>query len=87
MVLTYAILRSSVEMLRGDTVRGVWFGGAISTSQLISGIVALIAIAFLIKNRNTRNFLPDTHVTYDHAGVGGAKPPAEKAAGSPKSKS
>ncbi len=61
MILSYAILRSSVEMLRGDTVRGVWFGGAVSTSQLISGVVGLIAIALMIKNRNTRNYLPDTH--------------------------
>src|SRR6185295_19440169 len=87
MILSYAILRSLVEMLRGDTVRGVWFGGAVSTSQLISMVVALVAIALLIKNRNTRNFLPDTHVTYEHAGVGGVQPAAGKSAASSKSKS
>lgn len=75
MVLSYAILRSSVEMLRGDRVRGLWFGGAISTSQLVSIFAALIAIALLIKNRNTRNFLPDTHATHDLAGASAPRPP------------
>lgn len=48
MVLSYAILRSLVELLRGDEIRGVWFGGALSTSQLISlvsGVVALFLLA------------------------------------------
>lgn len=58
-VLMYAILRSLVELLRGDRVRGIWFNGTVSTSQLISGVLALIAIALLLKNRNTVNPLPD----------------------------
>jgi phosphatidylglycerol:prolipoprotein diacylglycerol transferase len=58
-VLMYAILRSLVEMLRGDTVRGVWFGGAISTSQVISIGMALLAIALLVKWRNRSDPLPD----------------------------
>lgn len=32
----YAIVRSVIECFRGDTVRGVWFDGAVSTSQLVS---------------------------------------------------
>ena len=32
----YSILRFIVEMFRGDIARGVYFGGAISTSQIIS---------------------------------------------------
>lgn len=58
-VFVYAILRSSVELLRGDNVRGVWFGGAVSTSQLISLGMATLAVVLLVKNRNTRNPLPD----------------------------
>lgn len=42
-VALYACLRFSVELLRGDTLRGVWVSG-ISTSQLVS-IVALAAAA------------------------------------------
>jgi len=32
----YAILRFSVEFFRGDSVRGLYFGGLISTSQIIA---------------------------------------------------
>lgn len=32
----YSILRFTVEFFRGDTARGVYFGGAISTSQIVS---------------------------------------------------
>lgn len=32
----YSILRFIVEFFRGDTARGVYFGGAISTSQIIA---------------------------------------------------
>jgi len=58
-LLTYAILRSSVELLRGDNVRGVWFGGTVSTSQIVSMAIATLALVLLVKNRNTRNPLPD----------------------------
>lgn len=58
-ILIYAILRSTVELFRGDNVRGVWFGGAVSTSQLVSMGMALLAIALLVKNRHTQNPLPD----------------------------
>ena len=58
-VLLYAILRSSIEMLRGDNVRGVWFGGAISTSQLISIAAGVAALLLLYRNRNKHDPLPD----------------------------
>jgi phosphatidylglycerol---prolipoprotein diacylglyceryl transferase len=87
MILSYGILRSSVEMLRGDTVRGVWFGGAVSTSQLISLVVASIAIGLLIKNRNTRNPLPDTHAKHDATSSSAASPSSSaRTAGGNKSK-
>jgi phosphatidylglycerol---prolipoprotein diacylglyceryl transferase len=38
----YSILRFIVEIFRGDEARGVYFGGAVSTSQLVSiGMFAL----------------------------------------------
>jgi phosphatidylglycerol---prolipoprotein diacylglyceryl transferase len=38
----YSILRFIVEIFRGDAARGVYFGGAVSTSQLVSiGMFAL----------------------------------------------
>ena len=57
-VLLYAILRSTVEAFRGDEVRGVWFGGAVSTSQLVSAAVALFAIVILARNRGRTDPIP-----------------------------
>ncbi|MCE5245384.1 prolipoprotein diacylglyceryl transferase [bacterium] len=41
----YALGRFVVEFFRGDDLRGVWFGGAVSTSQLISLAVFPLALA------------------------------------------
>ena len=54
-LLTYSTLRFGIEFLRGDEVRGVWFGGAISTSQLIAIASAGVSAALLIKNRARRD--------------------------------
>ncbi len=54
LILLYAILRSVVENFRGDEIRGIWFGGAISTSQMISAVSGSIALALLIARRNRR---------------------------------
>jgi phosphatidylglycerol:prolipoprotein diacylglycerol transferase len=49
--LFYAILRFIIEFYRGDAVRGLYFGGIISTSQIIAiGMVAL-SIVMLWKLR------------------------------------
>ena len=40
-VLLYAITRSAIESFRGDSVRGLWFGDTVSTSQLVSLIAGL----------------------------------------------
>ena len=39
----YGAARFGLEFLRGDELRGFWFGGAVSTSQVIS--LAAIAVA------------------------------------------
>jgi phosphatidylglycerol:prolipoprotein diacylglycerol transferase len=59
-LLAYAVLRYGVELLRGDTVRGVWFGGALSTSQIVSIAVALGASVLLYRSRDRRDPLPDS---------------------------
>jgi phosphatidylglycerol:prolipoprotein diacylglycerol transferase len=38
---SYSALRIGLEFLRGDEVRGVLFGGALSTSQIVAGFVLL----------------------------------------------
>jgi phosphatidylglycerol:prolipoprotein diacylglycerol transferase len=49
-LLAYSVLRFLVEMLRGDEVRGLWFKGNVSTSQLIAVVVGAVALALLVRN-------------------------------------
>lgn len=51
LILLYALTRFTIECFRGDTVRGKWFGDAISTSQLISIAAGLFAAWRLVANR------------------------------------
>jgi phosphatidylglycerol:prolipoprotein diacylglycerol transferase len=53
-VFGYAITRSLIEAFRGDEVRGTWFGGAISTSQLISIVSGAVALTLLLRLRGLR---------------------------------
>jgi phosphatidylglycerol:prolipoprotein diacylglycerol transferase len=46
-VALYSAVRFVLEFWRGDPDRGAWFGGAVSTSQLIS-IVLLVGAALLL---------------------------------------
>ena len=48
-VLLYAVLRFVVELFRGDAARGLFFGGALSTSQLIAIPGALVAALILYR--------------------------------------
>lgn len=57
-IVVYAALRYAVESFRGDEVRGVWFGGALSTAQLVSIAAGAFAIALLARNRSKRDPLP-----------------------------
>ena len=43
----YSILRFVVEFFRGDAARGVWFGGVLSTSQIIAILMFLASLGML----------------------------------------
>ncbi|UCF68871.1 MAG: prolipoprotein diacylglyceryl transferase [Acidobacteriota bacterium] len=63
--LAYLVLYGSgrfvVELFRGDAVRGLWFGGLLSTSQLISLVVApAAAVAWLSLRLRQRASQPST---------------------------
>lgn len=58
-VLTYSITRALIEAFRGDDVRGVWFGGALSTSQVIALVSGLAAAVLLVRCRRRSDPLPD----------------------------
>lgn len=47
----YALLRVVLEPLRGDAVRGVYFGGVLTTAQLLSFAVLAGSVVFLRKAR------------------------------------
>jgi len=49
--LLYGLLRFVVELFRGDAVRGIYFAGALSTSQLIAILLSLVAILALYLTR------------------------------------
>jgi phosphatidylglycerol:prolipoprotein diacylglycerol transferase len=46
-VALYSAVRFGLEFLRGDVGRGQWFGGVVSTSQIIA-IVLLLGVAVLL---------------------------------------
>jgi phosphatidylglycerol:prolipoprotein diacylglycerol transferase len=51
----YSVLRFAVEFFRGDTARGLYFGGSISTSQIIAVGMFITSVVMLWKLRRTRN--------------------------------
>jgi len=54
LLVLYSIGRFTIEGFRGDKIRGLWFDGMFSTSQLVSlvlGTVALILLLVFIKRR------------------------------------
>ena len=53
MLLQYAVCRFTIEVFRGDEVRGVWFGGKVSTSQLVSIVLFVLGIVLLVRQRAT----------------------------------
>jgi len=59
-LVLYAMLQFVIEFFRGDAARGVYFGGAISTSQIIAILIAVAASAALVtvwKKNATRQAL------------------------------
>jgi len=59
--LAYPIIRSVIEIFRGDLIRGFVIDGILSTSQFIS-ILIFLAAAVLLRKR-----LHDTHAQGAHA--------------------
>jgi phosphatidylglycerol:prolipoprotein diacylglycerol transferase len=53
--VVYGAGRGAIEFWRGDTVRGLWLGGAVSTSQLFSAAAILLGLVFLAAGRRRRS--------------------------------
>lgn len=53
-VVLYSVGRFLVEFTRGDTIRGLWFGGALSTSQVLSLAAAPVGLVIWILLRRRR---------------------------------
>ena len=45
--LFYSVLRFSIEFFRGDAVRGLYFGGVVSTSQIIAVLMFGLSLVML----------------------------------------
>jgi len=50
-LVVYGAGRATIELWRGDAVRGLWFNGAVSTSQLFSLLAIVAGAALLIRDR------------------------------------
>ncbi len=53
-LILYAVLRFLLEFFRGDAVRGVYFGGLVSTSQIIAIVIIIAAITGMVAGRKHR---------------------------------
>ncbi|NOT31554.1 MAG: hypothetical protein HOP15_13990 [Planctomycetes bacterium] len=51
MLIQYSLARFAIEVYRGDEVRGVWFGGRISTSQIVSVLLFGLGLWLLARRR------------------------------------
>ncbi|GAB4225226.1 MAG: prolipoprotein diacylglyceryl transferase [Acidobacteriota bacterium] len=47
----YSVLRFAVEFARGDAIRGLWLGGRLSTSQIVSAAVLLVVVPLWVAGR------------------------------------
>jgi len=50
-LVLYSAARAVIEHWRGDTIRGLWFSGALSTSQILSAIAIVVGIVLLVRGR------------------------------------
>lgn len=57
-LLLYSITRFVIEAFRGDTLRGIWLGGLMSTSQIISVVAGIFAAVMLVRMRGRTDPLP-----------------------------
>lgn len=53
-LVLYGAGRATIEHWRGDTVRGLWLGEQVSTSQLFSVAAILLGLGFLVHDRVRR---------------------------------
>lgn len=51
LLMQYAVSRFAIEFFRGDEVRGVWFGGRVSTSQLVSIVILVLGLVLFVRRR------------------------------------
>jgi len=50
-VMLYGLTRGLLEFVRGDDIRGIWLGGAVSTSQLIAAAALVFGIWLYFRQR------------------------------------
>lgn len=55
LIMAWTLPRMFIEYFRGDTDRGVYFGGLISTGQITGGVIFLIGLALYLYFRSRQN--------------------------------
>jgi phosphatidylglycerol:prolipoprotein diacylglycerol transferase len=50
-VVLYSLTRGLIEFWRGDVQRGLYFGGSVSTSQLIAVVTLVLGVVMLVRGR------------------------------------
>ncbi len=73
MLVLYAVVRAGLELFRGDTVRGVGWFGALSTSQLVGIPMLALGILVIVLRRRApltppRTATPDDDLLSDEEG-------------------
>ena len=60
LLVVYSIGRYTIENFRGDKIRGMWFDGAISTSQLVSLVLGSLSLILLLVFAKRRDAAADS---------------------------
>lgn len=61
LMITYGLTRGLMEFMRGDKVRGLWFGGHVSTSQLIAMIGIVLGVLLYLRMRKVGDGNPKSN--------------------------
>jgi phosphatidylglycerol:prolipoprotein diacylglycerol transferase len=56
--LLYSLTRGTIEFWRGDLARGIYFGGLISTSQILSAVGVIVSGTLLLYRRGSKRSAP-----------------------------
>ncbi len=51
LIALYSVGRFTIESFRGDSLRGMWFDDALSTSQVVAIVIGIVSVVVLLRGR------------------------------------